>query len=88
MNRNKIEEDWNKRGYSFGVFTDPPGQVWEDFVHDSDELFMVVKGRVEVILDGKSKIPALGEEVFIPKGCINTVKNVGDGESEWFYGYN
>lgn len=88
MNRNKIEEDWNKRGYSFGVFTDPPGQVWEDFVHDSDELFMVVKGRVEVILDGKSKIPALGEEVFIPKGCIHTVKNVGDGESEWFYGYN
>lgn len=88
VNKGKIQKDWNSRGYSFGVFTDPPGQVWQDFVHNSDELFMVVKGEVEIILDDKSLMPTIGEEIFIPKGCIHTVKNIGDTVSEWYYGYN
>lgn len=88
MNKDSIQQDWNNRGYSFGVFTDPPGQIWQNYVHNSDELFMVVKGTVEIILEGKSIIPEIGEEIFIPKNCIHTVKNIGDTESEWFYGYN
>lgn len=40
MNKDSIQQDWNNRGYSFGVFRDPPGQVWQDYVHNSDELFM------------------------------------------------
>ncbi|MBP9777689.1 MAG: cupin domain-containing protein [Rickettsiaceae bacterium] len=88
MNKDKIKKDWANRGYSFGVFKDPPGRVWQDFTHASDELFIVVKGRVEMILDGKSSIPKIGEEIFIPRGCLHTVKNIGTTESEWFYGYN
>ena len=38
MNPEQIKEDWNSRGYSFGVFSNPPGQVCADFVHRTDEL--------------------------------------------------
>ena len=38
MDSDQIKQDWNSRGYSFGVFRDPPGQVWADFVHQTDEL--------------------------------------------------
>ena len=38
MNQEKIRQDWNSRGYSFGIFSDQPGQVWADFVHRTDEL--------------------------------------------------
>jgi len=35
--KNRIAEDtkkdWDSRGYSFGIFKDPPGQVWADFDH-------------------------------------------------------
>ncbi len=29
MNPEQIKKDWNLRGYSFGIFKDPPGQVWQ-----------------------------------------------------------
>ena len=30
MNPEQIKKDWESRGYSFGIFKDPPGQVWAD----------------------------------------------------------
>jgi len=39
-----IKQDWHSRGYSFGVFHDPPGQVWADFVHRADELVILAEG--------------------------------------------
>lgn len=39
--KHKVQQDWNRRGFSFGIFTDPPGRCWEDYVHGEDELFMV-----------------------------------------------
>ena len=38
MDSDQIKQDWNSRGYIFGAFRDPPGQVWADFVHKTDEL--------------------------------------------------
>ena len=42
MNPDQIKQDWNSRGYSFGVFRDPPGRVWADFVHRTDELVVLI----------------------------------------------
>ena len=41
MNQEATRKDWNERGFSFGIFRDPPGQVWADFVHRADELVML-----------------------------------------------
>ena len=86
MNPEQIK-DWNSRGYSFGVFRDPPGQVWADFVHRTDELVVLAEGELEVEIEGKEQRPQIGEEVFIPANAVHTVRNVGVGNNVWFFGY-
>ena len=61
-----IKQDWHSRGYSFGVFHDPPGQVWADFVHRTDELVVLAEGEIEVETEGKAERFQIGEMVFIP----------------------
>src|SRR5579862_7679623 len=39
-----------------------PGQVWADFVHDTDEVVMVVEGQVEFEIAGVTHRPRAGEE--------------------------
>ena len=51
INPDQIKQDWNSRGYSFGVFRDPPGQVWADFVHKTDELVVLAEGEIEVEIE-------------------------------------
>ena len=49
MDLDKIKKDWASRGFSFDVWNDPPGRVWKNYHHETDELFMVVAGRVEIL---------------------------------------
>ena len=87
MNPEEIKEDWNSRGYSFGIFKDPPRKVWADFVHRTDELVVLAEGEIEVEIEGKSIQPTIGEEVFIPANAMHTVRNVGKTNNAWYYGY-
>ena len=82
-----IERDWQKRGYSFGIWTDPPGQVWKDYKHNMDELFMVVEGRVKLEMEGRIITTKEGEEVLIPANTLHTVSNIGRTTARWLYGY-
>lgn len=82
-----IEADWARRGFSCEVWTDPPGQVWADFVHDVDELVVPLEGRIELEFGGRTLCPATGEEVFIPAGATHTVRNIGGTVSRWLFGY-
>ena len=61
-----IKQNWNSRGYSFGVFRDPPRQVWADFVHRTDELVVLAEGVIEVEIEGKAERFQIGGMVFIP----------------------
>jgi len=65
VDRRAVEKEWRERGFSCGLRVDPPGQVWSDYVHDTDELVMV-EGDVEFEIDGQVHRPAPGEELFIP----------------------
>ena len=87
MNPEQIRKNWEKRGYSFGVFKDPPGQVWADFVHRNDEIVVLAVGEIEIEIEGKSQQPQIGDEVFIPANAIHTVKNIGKTKNVWYYGY-
>ncbi|MFZ5557548.1 MAG: cupin domain-containing protein [Pseudomonadota bacterium] len=78
---------WSARGFGFGVWEDPPGQVWSDYVHDVDELVMLAEGAIEISFGGRTLRPAAGEEVLIPAGASHTVVNVGAGPNRWHYGY-
>jgi quercetin dioxygenase-like cupin family protein len=69
IERKQIEADWTSRGYSCGLWTDPAGQRWEDFVHDVDEVVMVIEGTMELEIDGEVHRPTVYEELFIPAGA-------------------
>ena len=83
----RIETNWLERGFTCGIWEDPPKQRWEDFIHDQDELFMVIEGLVEIEIEGKTLRPSSGEEVFIPAGSLHSVRNLGARPCKWLYGY-
>jgi len=87
VDRKAVAADWRKRGFSCGLWVDLPGQVWADFVHDTDELVMVVEGEVEFEIASTVHRPQAGDELLIPAGARHTVRNLGRTESRWLYGY-
>lgn len=87
VDRELIARTWRERGFSCGLWIDPPGQVWADYTHEVDELVMVVEGDVEFEIEGKVHRPGAGQELCIPAYARHTVRNVGSGESRWLYGY-
>jgi cupin 2 domain-containing protein len=78
---------WEARGYSGGVWTDPPGKAWENFVHDVDELMMVVEGEIELELDGETRLLRPGDEAKITARAVHSVRNRGASSARWLYGY-
>jgi mannose-6-phosphate isomerase-like protein (cupin superfamily) len=66
VDREAVARAWRKRGFSCDLRVDPPGEVWADYVHDVDELAMVVEGDVECEIEGKVHRLAPGEELIIP----------------------
>jgi mannose-6-phosphate isomerase-like protein (cupin superfamily) len=60
---------------------------WAAYVHDVDELVLVVEGDVEFEIEGKVHRPPPGEELFSPARARHTVRNVGRGELRWLDGY-
>lgn len=87
MDKAAVKQAWLHRGFGCGIWTDPPGQRWDDYVHEVDELLMLIDGEIEVRFSGKTLRPAIGEEVFIPANTPHTVINVGAVTNHWFYGY-
>jgi quercetin dioxygenase-like cupin family protein len=87
VDQTAVERRWRERGFSCGLWVDAPGQVWADYVHETDEVVMVVEGEVEFEIDGEVHRPSRGEELFIPARARHTVRNLGRAESRWLYGY-
>ncbi len=78
---------WKALGFSCGLWIDPPGQVWENFIHDTDEIVCVASGKVEFEIGGKIRHPKAGEELLIPARVNHSVRNIGGTEARWYYGY-
>ena len=87
LDRKKIAADWAARGFSCDLWTDPPGQRWEDFRHATDELVLVLEGQVEFEVAGQTHHPQIGEELLIPAGTVHSARNVGSTTARWLYGY-
>ncbi len=83
----KIRQEWAARGFSCDLWVDPPGRVWPDFVHETDELVMIVEGEQEFEMNGRSYRPPIGKELLIPAGTRHTARNFGRITSRWLYGY-
>ena len=82
-----IEAAWLKEGFSFGIFRDPPGQEWNDFVHDTDEFVVVVEGELSIRVGAETADCEAGDLVRIPRGSVHSLKTTSPSGSIWFYGY-
>ena len=85
--REALAEDWAQKGFSCDLWVDPPGQRWEDYVHEVDELLFVAEGKLEVEIEGSKKILNQGDEVFIAANSKHSVRNIGGTTARWYYGY-
>ena len=88
VEQSAVAEDWSARGYSCGLFVDPPGRAWNGFVHDTNELVTVAEGRLELEIAGETLVAEVGDEVFIPRGAVHSVRNSHSGTTRWLYGYD
>lgn len=87
INRQDIADNWKSKGFSCDLWADPPGQRWEGFVHETDELVVVIDGEMEFEINGVSSCPETGEEIYIPAGAVHSVRNLGGTTARWLYGY-
>ena len=87
IDRRKVQADWTARGFSCDLWVDPPGQRWEDFVHDTDEIVIVVEGEMEFEVNGVVHHPVIGEELLIPAKAVHSARNTGHSTARWLYGY-
>ena len=87
VDQHVVAAEWQARGFSCDLWVDPPGQVWEDYRHATDELVMPVVGRLELEFGGRCLTPVPGEEILIPAGVSHTVRNIGGTTVQWLYGY-
>ena len=83
----EVAQEWQARGFSCDRWIDPPGQRWENFTHQVDELVMVVEGEVEFKIGATVYHPQMGEELLIPAKTPHSVRNIGRTTSHWLYGY-
>jgi mannose-6-phosphate isomerase-like protein (cupin superfamily) len=83
----RVRRDWAGEGFSFGVFRDPPGQAWNDFVHDTDEYVLVAEGEMAIQVGSESFTAAAGDLVRIPRGTSHSLCTLSGGGSVWLYGY-
>ncbi len=84
MDLSGVPAAWRDRGFSCAVWTDPPGQVWADFVHLTDELVMLIEGELELRFGARALHPQPGEEILIPAGALHTLRNVGATQNRWY----
>lgn len=82
-----VARDWVSRGFSCETWVDPPGRRWENFVHDTDELVVVLEGEMEFEIEGVTHHPQRGIELFIPARARHSARNVGAVTARWLFGY-
>jgi quercetin dioxygenase-like cupin family protein len=88
IDRAGVAADWKARGYSCNLFVDPPGREWNGFVHRTNELVTVLEGRLRLRVGGETCEAEPGDEVFIPRDAVHSVKNIHDGTTRWLFGYD
>ena len=88
IDRKQVAAGWANRGFGCDLWTEPPGQRWEDFTHATDELVVVLEGEMEFEIAGQLCHPAIGDEVLIPAGTIHSARNIGATTARWLYWYS
>ena len=88
VDQTAVAQSWDARGYSCHLFPDPPSQEWNGFVHATNELVTVLEGELELTIGDESCTAGPGDEVYIPRDAVHSVKNIHAGTTRWIFGYD
>ena len=88
VKHNDVVSNWKSRGYGCHTFSDPPDRVWNDFVHQTNELVTVVDGQLELTIGNQTVFIQPGDEIFIPRGATHSVRNCSNTKTSWLFGYD
>ena len=66
VNQAEVRQRWAGRGFSCDLWVDSSERVWNDFVHECDELVMLVEGEEEFEMNKRKYYLQIGEELLIP----------------------
>ena len=88
VDQTQVDQDWRARGFGCDLFVDPPGREWNNFTHSTNELVTVVEGRLEMKMLGETYEMDAGDEIYIPKDALHSVKNIHSGITRWLFGYD
>jgi quercetin dioxygenase-like cupin family protein len=83
-----VAAHWRAQGYSCHTMTDPAGQEWNDFTHETNEYVTIVEGRLKLILNGEALEAGPGDLIFIPRHVVHSVRNICDSQTTWMFGYD
>ncbi|MGB0911596.1 MAG: cupin domain-containing protein [Nitrospirales bacterium] len=84
--RSDVAKDWHARGFTCGLWIDHAARTWNGMLNETEELFMVLSGKLELEVEGNRIQPEVGEEVLIPAQAHHTIKNIGGRTARWLYG--
>ncbi|GJL55916.1 MAG: hypothetical protein NPIRA02_30480 [Nitrospirales bacterium] len=84
--RSEVAKDWHARGFTCGLWIDHAGRTWNGTHNKTEELFMLLSGKLELAIEGKRVQPEVGEEVHIPANTQHTIRNIGGKTARWLYG--
>lgn len=87
IDQNTVAACWHDEGFSFDIFRDPPGQEWNNFVHQTDEYVLVAQGCLSIEVGDEVADCEPGDLVRIPRGAVHSLKTISSGGSVWYYGY-
>jgi len=85
--RNVLAGEWGTKDFSCRLWTDPPDRQWLNFSHETEELVLVVEGKIRLEVGDDAVELKPGDEALIPAGATHSVYNVGGTEAQWYYGY-
>jgi quercetin dioxygenase-like cupin family protein len=74
-------------GVSVGTFEMPPGSANDPHHHEPPEVYYVIEGSGEVLLDEEWKPLSKGDVVFIPGGITHGTRNLGNGPCKIFWAF-
>jgi mannose-6-phosphate isomerase-like protein (cupin superfamily) len=64
---------------------DHVGRTWRHDLHQTDELFMLLAGELELEIRGECVKPKIGEESLIPAHVPHLIRNIGGKTTRWLY---
>jgi mannose-6-phosphate isomerase-like protein (cupin superfamily) len=73
------EETCGSQQFSAGLFfVRPGGQGHADTHEDAEEVFYIIQGQANILMDGEDCHVKAGDVVFVPAGVSHQVINTGD----------